>query len=52
MDIFKNLKRASHTISESKTPRNIPSTSVRKPNVSRPVPLVSRCASCGGGRRK
>lgn len=49
--------RVTHRISESPSPRSIPSTSDRKANVNSPAPLgglaakKSRCASCGGGRK-
>lgn len=35
------------TISTSPSPKNIPSTSVRKVSVSSPAPLKRPCASCG-----
>lgn len=54
----KTAHRVTHRISESPSPRSIPSTGVRKPNVNSPAPLgggaakKGRCASCGGGRHK
>lgn len=52
---FKNSPRTSHTISQSNSLRNIPSTSVRTAPVNKPAPLTGlsgRCASCGSGRRR
>lgn len=37
----------SHKISESPSPKAIPSTSVRKPSGTTPAPLHRPCASCG-----
>jgi hypothetical protein len=35
------------TISQSPSPRSIPSTSDRRPSTQRPAPLTRPCASCG-----
>lgn len=49
--------RVTHRISESPSPRSIPSTSDRKANANSPAPLGggaakrNGCASCRGGRK-
>lgn len=47
--------RAVKTVSSTPSPRSIPSTSARKPNDSKPLPLAGGkakrpCASCGKHR--
>lgn len=51
---FSNSPRTSHTISQNRTVKNVPSTRDRKPAGNKPAPLTGqhgRCASCGGRGR-
>ena len=40
--------RVSHTISSSRSLKDIPRTTDRRPSPNKPLPLKGRCASCAG----